>query len=113
MSLHASDAVAVERVRRRVVRLRGFYIHCLAFVIGNTVAFLVNWMTLGDGNNSWWFQWGLIVWATALAVHGLTVIRAGSWLGPEWEDRKVAQLLRVHGDDASSSPGVEDQAASG
>jgi hypothetical protein len=88
------DELALERARRRAARLRGFYIHCLAFVAGNTVAFLINLMTRGNGDGSWWFQWGLIVWATALAIHGLTVLGSTSWLGPEWEDRKVAQFLR-------------------
>jgi hypothetical protein len=89
-----ADALAVDGARRRAGRLRGFYIDCVAFVAGNTVAFVINWMTRGEGG-SWWFQWGLLVWATALAIHGLTVLGSGSWLGSEWEDRKVAQFLRA------------------
>jgi hypothetical protein len=94
VSFEHVDLAAFERARRRVARLRGFYIHCLAFVVGNIVAFLVNWLTRGTGDGSWWFQWVLLVWTTALAIHGLTVMGSTAWLGPEWEDRKVAQFLR-------------------
>jgi len=62
-------------------------------------------MTLGDGSHSWWFQWGLVVWATALAVHGLTVVGRARWLGPEWEQRQIDRYLRA-GDPRSVTPRV-------
>jgi hypothetical protein len=105
-----SDA-AIERARRSATRIRNFYIHCLAFIVGNLVAFLINWMTLGDGDNPWWFQWGLLIWATALAIHGLTVLGSGRWLGAEWEERKVAQLLARY-DRTPGAPGQGSNPAS-
>jgi hypothetical protein len=108
--LRDADDLAVDRARRRAARLRGFYIHCVAFVAGNTVAFVVNWMTRGEGG-SWWFQWGLLVWAAALAIHGLTVLGSGSWLGPEWEDRKVAQFLRASNVRSAHAPPAASKAS--
>ncbi|MGH9094576.1 MAG: 2TM domain-containing protein [Acidimicrobiales bacterium] len=83
-----------EAARRRAARLRSFYIHCVAFVLGNTMNFAVNWMTLGNGNHQWWFQWALIVWSVALGVHAITVVGNGAWFGADWEERKVRQYLR-------------------
>jgi hypothetical protein len=81
-----------ERARRDAARLRGFYVHCLAYVLGNTTNFVVNWMTRhNDGD--WWFQWALVAWTVALAVHGITVIGKGAWLGAAWEDRKISDYL--------------------
>jgi hypothetical protein len=90
----ASPSAAWERAHRRAIQLRHFYIHLIAFAVGNTVAFLINWLTLSSGDNPWWFQWGLLVWGSALAVHGLTIAGRGSWLGPGWEERKITQYLR-------------------
>jgi hypothetical protein len=35
----------------------------------------------------------LIGWTVALAVHGITVIGKGAWLGADWEERKVQKYL--------------------
>jgi hypothetical protein len=83
-----------ERAHRRAVQLRHFYIHVLAFVVGNLVAFFTNWLTLSPGAHPWWFQWGLLVWGSALTVHGLTLAGHGAFLGPRWEQRKISQYLR-------------------
>ncbi len=84
-----------DEASRYVRRLRAFYVHCLAFLIGNAANVLINWITRGSGGN-WWFQWPLIVWGLALGVHGLTVVGKGSWLGPAWEERKVRDYLAAH-----------------
>jgi hypothetical protein len=97
-----------EQARRRATQLRHFYIHALAFLVGNATAFLVNLMTLGDGS-SWWFQWGLLVWSTALAAHGLTVVGGTRWLGPEWEQRQIDRYLAGAGAPAPASPEVPAQ----
>lgn len=81
-----------ERARRDAARLRGFYVHCLAYGLGNITNFIVNWMTRQNGGD-WWFQWALVGWSVALAVHGITVIGRGSWWGPDWEERKVRRYL--------------------
>ena len=81
-----------ERAHLRAVQLRHFYVHALAFTVGNIVAFLINWLTRANGGN-WWFQWGLLVWGSALAVHGLTLAGRGAFLGPAWEERKITKYL--------------------
>lgn len=91
MSLY-DETVAYERARQDAARLRGFYVHCLVFVLGNTTNVIVNWMTRQDGGN-WWFQWALIAWTVALAVHGLTIAGRRSWFGPDWEQRKIRQYM--------------------
>jgi hypothetical protein len=98
-----------EQARRRATQLRHFYIHVLAFLVGNAAAFIVNWMTLGDGTHSWWFQWGLLVWSTALAAHGLSVVGGARWLGPEWEQRQIDRYLTRAGTPAPTSSEVPTQ----
>lgn len=87
----ASD-LRYARARRDAGRLRGFYVHCLAYILGNTANFVVNWMTRHNGGD-WWFEWALVAWTVALAVHGITVVGKGRWLGDDWEQRKIRQYL--------------------
>jgi len=87
------QSVDWERARRRAVQLRHFYVHGLAFVVGNSVAFFINWLTLSSGDNPWWFQWGLLVWGSALAVHAITLSGHGRFLGPRWEQHKIDEYL--------------------
>jgi hypothetical protein len=81
-----------EQARRRAIRLRGFYIHSLVFVLGNTANFIVNVITRQNGGD-WWFQWVLIPWSIALGVHALTLVGQGAWLGPDWEERKIHRYI--------------------
>jgi hypothetical protein len=81
-----------EQARRRAIRLRGFYIHSLAFVLGNTVNFIVNVITRQNGGG-WWFHWVLIPWSIALGVHALTLFGQGAWFGPDWEERKIHRYI--------------------
>ena len=82
---------AAERdARRHVRRLRGFYLHATVFVLVNFGLAAINLVTTPD--RAWHF-WPLAGWGIALAIHGLTVLSRGQWLGAEWEERKLRQLL--------------------
>ena len=87
------DSDRYRRARRRAAQLRYFYIHVLVFVLANAANFILNWMTLSNGDNPWWFQWVLVVWSVILGVHGITVLGGGSLLGLEWEERKIRGYL--------------------
>lgn len=95
-----SPAIVYAQARQHAARRRGFYVHCLAYVLGNTTNIIVNWITRQSGGN-WWFQWPLIAWTVALGVHAITVASRGAWLGPAWEERKVRNYL---GPDEPTSP---------
>lgn len=40
-----------------------------------------------------WFVFPLIGWGIGLAIHGFTTFGFGGLFGPEWERRKIEQLL--------------------
>jgi hypothetical protein len=84
---------AYSQARQHAARVRGFYVHCLAYALGNLTNIVVNWITRQHGGN-WWFQWPLIAWTVALAVHAITITARGSWLGPRWEERQIRKYLK-------------------
>lgn len=82
---------ATERdARRHVGRLRGFYRHLLVFALVGSGLLAINLVTAPQHH---WFLWPLAGWAIGLVFHGLAAFNRGRWLGAEWEERKVRELM--------------------
>jgi len=77
------------RVKRRIAAIKGFYIHLLVFVMVMTMLLVVNLATPGV----WWVQWVFLGWGIGVLAHALVVYGVGGWLGPEWEERKIRELM--------------------
>jgi hypothetical protein len=75
--------------RQRANELRGFYTHLGTYLFVNLLLFVVDVVT-GSG---WWFYWPLLGWGIALAAHAYRVFGLSSRFGPEWEERKVRELM--------------------
>lgn len=81
-----------ERSARREVRLlRGFYSHLSIFLLVNGGLALINLLTHPE---RLWFTYTMLGWGIFLALHGLRVALRGRWLGQEWEEAKVSQILQ-------------------
>ncbi len=82
---------AVERdARRQVSMLRGFYHHLLVFAVVNTGMLAIN---LIASPGRLWFYWPLLGWGIWLSLHAFATFSRGRWLGAEWEERKLRELL--------------------
>jgi len=84
-----SDDQRYVRARHRVRALRGFYIHLLIFVAIMPFLLIVN---VGTGT-PWWVQWPFLGWGVAVLVHAVVVFGLVGWLGPEWEEKKIRELM--------------------
>ena len=83
-------ADVLARARRRVRRLRGFYMHASVYLIVMTAMIAMNLIT---SRQRIWFPFPMLGWGFGLAVHGLMTFGIGRWLGADWEERKVAEIL--------------------
>jgi hypothetical protein len=81
----------VERARKRVEEIKGFYIHLGVYLIVNAVLFTID-MIASPG--TLWFFWPLLGWGAGVAVHGFAVLTESRLLGPEWEERKMHEILQ-------------------
>lgn len=81
----------VSQVRRRVHRLREFYIHLAVYAVVMGGVALLNWII---SPTFWWVAFPAIGWGIGLAAHGVSVFFEDSLLGAEWEARKTRDLLR-------------------
>ena len=80
-----------ERAKKRVEDTKGLYIHLGVFVIVNAALFAINMITNPD---TLWFYWPLLGWGVGVALHVFAFFTEGRFLGPEWEERKLHEIVR-------------------
>lgn len=86
---------AEERdARRHVFRLRAFYHHLVVFALVNAGLLAIN---LVASPARLWFYWPLLGWGVWLGLHAFATFSRGMWLGREWEERKVRELIADKG----------------
>lgn len=79
-----------DRARRRVREIRAFYVHATAFVAINALLHVIN---LVAASGAYWAFWPLLGWGIGLAAHGLVTYRWTPFLGKDWEERKISELM--------------------
>jgi hypothetical protein len=79
-----------ERARRHVREIRGFYLHAIVFVAVNALLHIINFVT---APGVYWAFWPLLGWGIGLAAHGLVTYRWAPFLGHDWEERKIRELM--------------------
>lgn len=78
--------------KRKVKKMKGFYIHALVFVLVNLFIIAKNiqeGQTLSDMDN----YWTAIFWGIGLLAHGMSVFGTNIFLGKDWEERKTKELM--------------------
>ena len=84
------DDARYEAAKKRVEEMKGLYMHVGMFVIINLALFAINMITNPD---SLWFYWPLLGWGVGVVIHVFAFVAEGRVLGPEWEERKVRELM--------------------
>ena len=81
---------AERDARRQVHRLRGFYQHLTVFLLVNGGLATIDLLTSPD---RLWFYWPLTGWGIWLLLHAAATFSRGRWLGREWEEAKLRELM--------------------
>ena len=79
-----------ERAKKRVDELKGFYIHFTIYCIMLPFFIYLNMNTTS-------FPWALfpiIGWGLGLTGHAMEVFNYNPFLGKDWEERKIRELMR-------------------
>ncbi|MCK5597832.1 MAG: 2TM domain-containing protein [Candidatus Eisenbacteria sp.] len=80
-----------EKARKRVEEIKGFYTHLLTYVLVNLALLVLNLIT---SPGSLWFYWPLFGWGVGVLAHAGSVFGPGRFWGPEWEERKIKELMK-------------------
>jgi hypothetical protein len=80
----------LQRARKRVEEIKGFYTHLVVYLTVNAFLFVLDLMT--DRGN-WWFYWPLLGWGIFVAINAAVTFGVEGRLGQRWEERKVRELM--------------------
>ena len=95
------EQVRYERARKRVEDIKGFYTHLTVYVLVNLGLLTLNLLT---SPNALWFYWPLLGWGIGVAAHAASVFGPGLMWGPEWEERKIKELMDKDHSDRPGGP---------
>ncbi len=79
-----------QLAKQQVAKIKGFYGHLSVYATVMTLLFVINLLTHGP----WWFHWPLLGWGIGVALHALDVYGLGRAFGPEWEEKKIDEIMR-------------------
>lgn len=84
------DQARYDKAKKQVEEIKGFYSHFFVYVLVNLALFIINLLT---SPGSLWFFWPLCFWGIGLAAHAISVFGAGRFWGPDWEERKIREIM--------------------
>ena len=78
------------RAKKKVEKIKGFYVHLLVYCLVNPFLFFINYMT---SPGYWWFLWATLGWGIGLCFHALGLFGTNLILGKDWEERKIKEIM--------------------
>jgi hypothetical protein len=78
------------KIQKRVEDIKGFYANLTSYVVVIAGLAILNLVTYPQ---FLWFFFPLIGWGLGVAVHGMTVFNYMPFLGRDWEERKIQELI--------------------
>ena len=85
-----------EEAKARVKELKDFYRNLITYAAINIVLIIINLVT---SPGRLWFYWVTIFWGIGLLLHASKVfILKGRFMGKEWEERKIKEIIGKEGD---------------
>lgn len=85
----------LEQARRKVKSIRGFYTHFSVYIIVNALLLTLKAFSLKPDED--YFTFGnfnmAIFWGLGVGFHALGVFGTNIFMGSNWEDRKIKELM--------------------
>jgi len=85
----------LEKARKRVEDIKGFYKHLAAYVLVNAFLLIMHAINLDPGEKFW--LWGSFItplsWGIGLLAHWLTVYSRSIFFSRDWEERKIQEYM--------------------
>ena len=89
------DDLKYERARKRVKSIAGFYKHLSVYLIINAI--LIAMKYFNPDHDERFFEFNTfstaIFWGIGVAFHALGVFGTNIFLGHDWEERKIQQIM--------------------
>ena len=89
------DEINYQQALKRVKRIKGFYTHLIVYIVINLMLLIVNYKNSEVGENFWRWQnfTTVFFWGIGLFGHALSVFLPTLFLGKDWEEKKIKELM--------------------
>ena len=92
MQTNNENDIRYLQAKRRVKRMKRFYIHATVYVLVNLFIIAGNTQE-GESILNMDNYWTAIFWGIGLLAHGISVFVPNLFLGKDWEERKIRELM--------------------
>ncbi|MBU8883752.1 2TM domain-containing protein [Kaistella sp. DKR-2] len=92
MQTNNENDIRYLQAKRRVKRMKGFYIHATVYVLVNLFIIAGNTQE-GESLLNMDNYWTAIFWGIGLLAHGISAFMPNLFLGKDWEERKIRELM--------------------
>lgn len=79
-----------RKAQKKVEDIKGFYGNLTSYIVVNIGLAALNLIT---SPSHLWFLYPAIGWGIGVAVHGMTVFNYMPFLGSDWEEKKIRELM--------------------
>ncbi len=96
MEIRNQDEERYFIAKKRVERIKGFYIHTFVYVFVNAFIILLSYVHTQHSEKDF-FNWDTfstaLFWGIGLTAHGLSVFGRNLFFGENWEERKINEFM--------------------
>jgi len=82
-----------QNAQKRVQSIKGFYDGLVSYILINLGLAILNLLTYPK---YLWFLYPVVFWGIGVLIHGLSVFNAIPFLGRDWEEKKIKQLIEQY-----------------
>ena len=90
METNTNNSEKYLQAKKQVEKIKGFYRHLAAYFIVIISLVIIN---LNTSPEYLWFLWPLFWWGIGLGFHAMKVINYMPFLGANWEEKKINELM--------------------
>lgn len=93
--MNTQEEIKYEQVRKKVQKIKSFYTHAIVYLVVNIMIVVLNIQDLSPGETYFQFKnfMTAFFWGIGLVAHGLSVFIPQWFLGNDWEERKIRELM--------------------
>lgn len=93
--MNAQEEIKYQEALKRVKKIKGFYSHLLVYIMVNIMIIVVNIQNLSPGESYFQYKnfFTAFFWGIGLVAHGFSVFVPQWFLGNNWEERKIRELM--------------------
>ncbi|MCZ8196604.1 MAG: 2TM domain-containing protein [Flavobacterium sp.] len=91
----SQEQIQYENALKRVKKVKGFYTHLIVYVVINIMIIIVNIQNLDKEDSYFQIEnfFTAFFWGIGLLSHALSVFGPNLFLGKDWEDKKIKELM--------------------